>query len=66
MSQARSRSSYLRMLSLETSNEREESGDRVVLTTRHGAKGLEFPICMRYALPWSAARNSRPQTTPLP
>jgi superfamily I DNA/RNA helicase len=36
---------YLRMLSLETSDEREESGDRVVLTTLHGAKGLEFPVC---------------------
>ncbi|HET7504467.1 MAG TPA: UvrD-helicase domain-containing protein, partial [Kofleriaceae bacterium] len=36
---------YLRMLSLETSEEREESGDRVVLTTLHGAKGLEFPVC---------------------
>jgi superfamily I DNA/RNA helicase len=36
---------YLRMLSLETSEEREDSGDRVVLTTLHGAKGLEFPVC---------------------
>jgi DNA helicase-2/ATP-dependent DNA helicase PcrA len=36
---------YLRLLSLETSEEREPSGDRVVLTTLHGAKGLEFPIC---------------------
>jgi DNA helicase-2/ATP-dependent DNA helicase PcrA len=36
---------YLRMLSLETSDEREDSGERVVLTTLHGAKGLEFPVC---------------------
>jgi DNA helicase-2/ATP-dependent DNA helicase PcrA len=36
---------YLRRLSLETSDEREDSGDRVVLTTLHGAKGLEFPVC---------------------
>jgi len=36
---------YLRRLSLETSEEREDSGDRVVLTTLHGAKGLEFPVC---------------------
>jgi superfamily I DNA/RNA helicase len=36
---------YLRLLSLETSEERDESGDRVVLTTLHGAKGLEFPVC---------------------
>jgi len=36
---------YLRMLSLETSEEREDSGERVVLTTLHGAKGLEFPVC---------------------
>ena len=41
---------YLRMLSLETSEEREESGDRVVLTTLHGAKGLEFPICFMIGL----------------
>jgi superfamily I DNA/RNA helicase len=36
---------YLRRLSLETSEDREDAGDRVVLTTLHGAKGLEFPIC---------------------
>ena len=41
---------YLRMLSLETSDEREESGDRVVLTTLHGAKGLEFPVCFMIGL----------------
>jgi superfamily I DNA/RNA helicase len=41
---------YLRMLSLETSDEREESGDRVILTTLHGAKGLEFPICFMIGL----------------
>jgi superfamily I DNA/RNA helicase len=41
---------YLRKLSLETSEEREESGDRVVLTTLHGAKGLEFPICFMIGL----------------
>jgi superfamily I DNA/RNA helicase len=41
---------YLRMLSLETSDEREEAGDRVVLTTLHGAKGLEFPVCFMIGL----------------
>jgi superfamily I DNA/RNA helicase len=41
---------YLRKLSLETSDEREESGDRVVLTTLHGAKGLEFPVCFLIGL----------------
>jgi superfamily I DNA/RNA helicase len=43
-------SEYLRMLSLETSDEREESGERVVLTTLHGAKGLEFPVCFMIGL----------------
>jgi DNA helicase-2/ATP-dependent DNA helicase PcrA len=43
-------SEYLRLLSLETSQEREEGGDRVVLTTLHGAKGLEFPICFMIGL----------------
>ena len=41
---------YLRMLSLETSEEREDSGDRIVLTTLHGAKGLEFPVCFLIGL----------------
>lgn len=41
---------YLRLLSLETSEDREDSGDRVVLTTLHGAKGLEFPICFLIGL----------------
>jgi DNA helicase-2/ATP-dependent DNA helicase PcrA len=41
---------YLRRLSLETSEDREDSGDRVVLTTLHGAKGLEFPICFLIGL----------------
>jgi DNA helicase-2/ATP-dependent DNA helicase PcrA len=41
---------YLRLLSLETSQEKEEGGDRVVLTTLHGAKGLEFPVCFMIGL----------------
>jgi DNA helicase-2/ATP-dependent DNA helicase PcrA len=37
---------YLRMLSLESSNDdKDQGGDKVVLTTLHGAKGLEFPVC---------------------
>ena len=36
---------YLRQLSLESQNEDgNDSGERVTLTTLHGAKGLEFPI----------------------
>jgi len=41
---------YLRLLSLETTQEKEESGDRVILTTLHGAKGLEFPVCFMIGL----------------
>jgi DNA helicase-2/ATP-dependent DNA helicase PcrA len=36
---------YLRRLSLESEEESEKVGDRVVMTTLHGAKGLEFPVC---------------------
>jgi superfamily I DNA/RNA helicase len=44
-------SEYLRMLSLETSNEKQDDdGDKVVLTTLHGAKGLEFPVCFMIGL----------------
>ena len=57
---------YLRLLSLETTQEREESGDRVVLTTLHGAKGLEFPICFMIGLEEELlphARTLQPQAT---
>ena len=57
---------YLRLLSLETSDEREESGDRVVLTTLHGAKGLEFPVCFMIGLEEELlphARTLQPQAT---
>jgi superfamily I DNA/RNA helicase len=42
---------YLRMLSLETSkDEKDHDPDKVVLTTLHGAKGLEFPVCFMIGL----------------
>jgi DNA helicase-2/ATP-dependent DNA helicase PcrA len=41
---------YLRQLSLESNEEKEESGERVVLCTLHGAKGLEFPVCFMIGL----------------
>lgn len=42
---------YLRQLSLETSNdEKEDNGDKVILTTLHGSKGLEFPVCFMVGL----------------
>ncbi len=42
---------YLRMLSLETSKEEDQiPGPKVVLTTLHGAKGLEFPVCFMIGL----------------
>ena len=39
-------SEYLRHMSLDTSddNETPDTGDSVVMTTLHGAKGLEFPV----------------------
>ncbi len=36
---------YLRKLSLESEEKEDTSGERVVMTTLHGSKGLEFPIC---------------------
>jgi DNA helicase-2/ATP-dependent DNA helicase PcrA len=57
---------YLRLLSLETTQEREEGGDRVVLTTLHGAKGLEFPVCFMIGLEEELlphARTLQPQAT---
>jgi superfamily I DNA/RNA helicase len=59
-------SEYLRMLSLETSDEREDAGERVVLTTLHGAKGLEFPVCFMIGLEEELlphARTLQPQVT---
>lgn len=42
---------FLRMLSLETSKEEDQiPGPKVVLTTLHGAKGLEFPVCFMIGL----------------
>jgi DNA helicase-2/ATP-dependent DNA helicase PcrA len=42
---------FLRHLSLDSSDdEKHEPGDKVVLTTLHGAKGLEFPICFMIGL----------------
>ena len=41
---------YLRMLSLESKDEEQQTGERVVLTTLHGSKGLEFPVCFMIGL----------------
>jgi len=57
---------YLRLLALETSQEKEEGGDRVVLTTLHGAKGLEFPVCFMIGLEEELlphARTLQPQAS---
>ena len=58
---------YLRMLSLETSkDEKDDGGDKVVLTTLHGAKGLEFPVCFMVGLEEELlphARTLNPQVT---
>ena len=58
---------YLRMLSLETSkDENENTGEKVVLTTLHGAKGLEFPVCFMIGLEEELlphARTLQPQAT---
>ncbi|HEY1554614.1 MAG TPA: UvrD-helicase domain-containing protein [Kofleriaceae bacterium] len=57
---------YLRLLTLETSDKKEESGERVILTTLHGAKGLEFPIVFLIGLEEELlphARTLQPQVT---
>jgi len=60
-------SEYLRALSLDTSDdEKREDGDKVVLTTLHGAKGLEFPVCFMIGLEEELlphARSLNPQAT---
>ena len=58
---------YLRHLSLDTSSEQKhEDGDNVILTTLHGAKGLEFPVCFMIGLEEELlphARTLNPQAT---
>ena len=58
---------YLRMLSLESSKEeKDDGGENVVLTTLHGAKGLEFPVCFMVGLEEELlphARTLNPQVT---
>jgi superfamily I DNA/RNA helicase len=58
---------FLRMLSLETSkDEKDDGGDKVVLCTLHGAKGLEFPVCFMVGLEEELmphARTLQPQIT---
>jgi superfamily I DNA/RNA helicase len=60
-------SEYLRALSLDSSdNEKRQDGDKVVLTTLHGAKGLEFPVCFMVGLEEELlphARTLNPQAT---
>ncbi|MBA3458588.1 MAG: UvrD-helicase domain-containing protein [Deltaproteobacteria bacterium] len=42
---------HLRMLSLDTSKDEDNiPGEKVVLCTLHGAKGLEFPVCFMIGL----------------
>jgi DNA helicase-2/ATP-dependent DNA helicase PcrA len=38
------------MLSLDSKDEKEDTREKVVLTTLHGAKGLEFPVCFMIGL----------------
>ena len=57
---------YLRKLSLESGEEADTSGDKVVLTTLHGAKGLEFPVVFMVGLEEELlphARTLSPQAT---
>jgi DNA helicase-2/ATP-dependent DNA helicase PcrA len=42
---------YLRHMSLDSKDDKEEdTGEKVILTTLHGAKGLEFPVCFMIGL----------------
>jgi DNA helicase-2/ATP-dependent DNA helicase PcrA len=57
---------YLRRLSLESGEEADTSGDKVVMTTLHGAKGLEFPVVFMVGLEEELlphARTLNPQAT---
>ncbi len=58
---------YLRHLSLDSKDDKEEdNGEKVILTTLHGAKGLEFPVCFMIGLEEELlphARTLQPQAT---
>jgi superfamily I DNA/RNA helicase len=58
---------YLRQLSLDSKDEeRSDDGDKIVLTTLHGAKGLEFPVCFMIGLEEELlphARTLQPQAS---
>ena len=57
---------YLRMLSLDTKDEKEDTREKVILTTLHGSKGLEFPVCFMVGLEEELlphARTLQPQAT---
>ncbi|MCE9571967.1 MAG: UvrD-helicase domain-containing protein [Deltaproteobacteria bacterium] len=57
---------YLRLLSLQSDSEEEVSGERVILTTLHGSKGLEFPVCFMVGMEEELlphARTLQPQAT---
>jgi superfamily I DNA/RNA helicase len=60
-------SEYLRHLSLDSKDDKEEdNGEKVILTTLHGAKGLEFPVCFMIGLEEELlphARTLQPQAT---
>jgi DNA helicase-2/ATP-dependent DNA helicase PcrA len=60
-------STLLHHLSLDSKeDERDDSGEKVVLTTLHGAKGLEFPVCFMIGLEEELlphARTLNPQAT---
>lgn len=58
---------HLRRLSLDSSDDgKQEAGDKVVLTTLHGAKGLEFPVVFLIGMEEEIlphARTLMPQAT---
>jgi superfamily I DNA/RNA helicase len=60
-------SEYLRHLSLDSKDDKEQdTGDKAILTTLHGAKGLEFPVCFMIGLEEELlphARTLQPQAT---
>jgi len=63
---AKALADFLRMLSLEANDEAEQAGDKVIMTTLHGSKGLEFPIVFVVGLEEELlphARTLNPQAT---